>query len=75
MPRKGIEALHLTRELWTTFVGALAAPDNALPPELRANLVSIGIWVLKEADAIRLGRSTNYAGIADICATIRDGLR
>ena len=27
-----------------------------MPKELRANLISIGIWVLKEADAIRLGR-------------------
>jgi Flagellar biosynthesis regulator FlaF len=71
----GDHALHFTRQLWTTFVTALAAPDNALPPALRANLISIGIWVLKETDAIRLQRSTNYTGIADICAIVRDGLR
>ena len=44
------------------------------PAALRANLISIGLWILKEADAIRLGRSTNYAGIADVCAIVRDGL-
>ena len=72
---EGIKALHFTRKLWTTFITMLAAPENALPQELRANLISIGIWVLKEADAIRLNTSTNYAGIADICAIVRDGLR
>ena len=72
---EGVEALHFTRQLWVTFIQALGSSENALPPELRANLISIGIWVLKEADAISLGNSTNYAGIAGICAIIRDGLR
>ncbi len=72
--RAGVDALHFTRQLWTAFITELAAPDNALPNQVRANLISIGIWVLKEAEAIRLGSSTNYAGIADICAIIRDGL-
>ena len=70
----GVQALHFTRELWMTFIRELAAPENALPQELRANLISIGIWILKETDEIRLGRSTNYAGIADICGIVRDGL-
>ena len=73
--RDGVEALQFTRQLWTTFISELTAPDNALPDGLRANLISIGIWILKECEAIRLGRSANYAGIADICAIIRDGLR
>jgi flagellar protein FlaF len=71
---EGTKALHFTRKLWTTFITALAAPENALPKELRAKLISIGIWILKEADAIRLNKSTNYAGIAEICAIVRDGL-
>ena len=73
--REGVDALYFTRQLWTAFITELAAPDNALPNQVRANLISIGIWIMKEADAIRLGSSTNYAGIADICAIIRDGLR
>lgn len=72
---EGVKALDFTRRLWTTFITELAAPENALPQELRANLISIGIWILKELDAIRLEFSTNYAGIADICAIVRDGLR
>ncbi len=72
---EGIKALHFTRRLWTTFVTELASPDNALPQDLRAKLISIGLWILKEADSIRLNTSKNYAGIADICAIVRDGLR
>jgi len=70
----GVRAQHLTRELWVVFMTELASSENALPDVLRANLISIGIWILKELDAIRLGRSTNYAGVADICAIVRDGL-
>ncbi len=70
----GVRALHMTRELWMIFMRELASDDNALPEALRASLISIGIWILKEAEAIRLGRSTNYDGIADICAIVRDGL-
>ena len=73
--REGIEALHYTRQLWMIFIQVLGSPENALPQEVRASLISIGIWVLKEAEAIRLETSTNYAGIADVCAMIRDGLR
>ena len=73
--REGVEALHCTRELWMVLINEVTAPANALAPELRGNIASIGIWILKEAEAIRLGRSSNYAGIADICAIIRDGLR
>lgn len=73
--RGGVEALHFTRALWTTFATELASPENALPQALRANLISIAIWILKEAEAIRLGRSTDFAGIADICGIVRDGLR
>ena len=72
--REGVDALYHTRKLWTLFITELAAPENALPDALRAKLISVGLWIMKEADAIRLGASRNYAGIADVCAIVRDGL-
>ena len=72
--REGVDALHFTCSLWMAFVSEVAAPSNALPAILRANLISIGFWIVKEVEAIRQGRSTNYAGIADICMIVRDGL-
>ena len=42
-------------------------------PHLRS--ISIGIWILKEIDRIRLRESHNFKGIADIITIIRDGLK
>ena len=47
---------------------------GALPKELRANLISIGIWILRETDKIRKGESDNIAGILEISKIIRGGL-
>jgi flagellar protein FlaF len=69
-----IEALYYTRRLWNVFVGELASDENALPVEVRANLISIGIWILKEADAVQIGKSQNCAAIEHICSIVRDGL-
>jgi flagellar protein FlaF len=53
----------------------LAEPENELPDDLRASLISIGIWILKEADAVRIGEQGSISEIRDITAIIRDGLK
>lgn len=73
--RECVDALHWTVQLWQTFLVELADDANVLPLELRGKLISIGIWILKEADAIRLGRSNDFTAVSAICAIVRDGLR
>ena len=73
--REAIEALLFTDRLWTAFLQDLASPENGLPRALRASLISIGIWVLKEVDLIRREESDNFAGLIEICANIRSGLQ
>ena len=73
--RESVEALHWTVQLWQIFLIELADDANVLPLELRAKLISIGIWILKEVESVRRGRATNFAGIAEICTFVRDGLR
>lgn len=70
-----IEALFYTRRVWIRFVEDLRQPDNELASELRANLISIAIWILKECEKIRKRESTNYQGIIDVTTIIRDGLK
>jgi flagellar protein FlaF len=70
-----IEALHFLNRIWTTFIDDLGKPDNELPKELRANLIPIGLWLLREADAIRRGDSDNFSGLIDISQIIRDGIK
>jgi len=72
---EAIEALHFTNRVWTTFVEDLGNPDNALPKELRANLISIGLWLLREAEEVRQGRSDNFEGLIEVSQIIRDGIQ
>ncbi|MEJ1117753.1 flagellar biosynthesis regulator FlaF [Phyllobacterium sp. CCNWLW109] len=71
---KGIEAVQFTSRLWMIVMEDLGDPANQLPQELRASLISIGIFILKELEAIRQERSVNYDSIIDITKTIRDGI-
>lgn len=72
---EAIEALHFTNRVWTSLIEDLGNPDNALPKELRANLISIGLWVMREAEDVRQGRSTNFDGLIEITQIIRDGIQ
>lgn len=72
---KSIEAIHFSHKVWTTLLEDLANPDNELPKELRANLISIGLWALREAENIRQGTSNNFDGLIEISQIIRDGLQ
>ncbi|WP_283195396.1 flagellar biosynthesis regulator FlaF [Rhizobium sp. AN80A] len=73
--REAIDALFYTRRVWVSFIEDLKHPDNQLEVQLRANLISIAIWILKESDRIRKRQSTNFQGIIDITTIIRDGLK
>ena len=73
--REAIEAVYFVSRLWVRFVEDLASPDNKLAEELRANLISIGIWIIRESERIRKRESDNFQGIIDISIIIRDGLK
>ena len=72
---QAIEALHFMNRVWTSFVEDLGNADNALPKELRANLISIGLWLLREAEDVRQGRSDNFEGLIEVSQIIRDGIK
>jgi flagellar protein FlaF len=42
---------------------------------LRGDLISIGIWMLREADAVEDGGSDVFRNLIEISAMIRDGLK
>jgi len=72
--REAIEALHYLRRLWGLLMEDLAKPENDLPERLRADLISIGLWIMREAEDIRLEKSSNFRGIIEVSQNIRDGL-
>lgn len=73
--KDAIEAVYYTRRVWIRFVEDLGSPENQLDQELRANLISIALWILGELERIRKRESTNFQGIIDITTIIRDGIK
>jgi flagellar protein FlaF len=72
--REAIDAICFLNRLWSFFLEDLARPENALPDDVRAKLISIGIWILREAQAISNGKSRNFAGLIDVSNVIVEGL-
>jgi flagellar protein FlaF len=73
--REAVESLLFVRRLWGTFIEDLAKPENDLPKPLRADLISVGLWIMSEAEQIRLGKSSNFKGLIEISTEICEGLR
>ncbi len=71
---EAFEATDFVRRLWSIFIADLSNDENGLPEELRASLISIGLWMRKESDLIDRGQSTNFDGLIDINQLIADGL-
>lgn len=72
---KAVEAITFLNRVWSTFIEDLGSPENELPKELRANLISIGLWLLREAEEVRHRRSENFDGLIEVSQIIRDGLQ
>ncbi len=73
--REAIEALFYLRRLWSLLLEDLGKPENDLPQSLRADLISIGIWMMREAENIRTGNSDNFKGLIDVSTIILAGLK
>ena len=69
-----VESLLYVRRLWTIFIEDLAHPENGLPEKLRADIISIGLWVVKESDRLREERSNEVMQLIEINRLIRDAL-
>ncbi|RXT35491.1 flagellar biosynthesis regulator FlaF [Bradyrhizobium betae] len=69
-----VQSLLYVRRLWTIFIEDLAHPENGLPEKLRADIISIGLWVVKEADRLREERSSDVMQLIEINRLIRDAL-
>lgn len=73
-PADVANAIVFTGKLWSILVEDLAAPGNGLPRELRAQLVSIGIWILRELESIRNEPERRFGDVIQTSRAIRDGL-
>jgi flagellar biosynthesis activator protein FlaF len=72
--REAVEALFFLNRLWGVLLEDLAHEENELPADIRARLISIGIWILKYAEKIRLGKTTDFRPLIEVSESISKGL-
>ena len=67
------EALDWNRRMWSTLSSDCGAKGNKLPDTLRAQIVSLAIWVTKYSSQVALGRA-DIQDLIDVNKTIMEGL-
>jgi len=72
---EAVEAQFFINRLWVYFIEDLSSPANALPEQLRADIISIGIWVLRETEQIRRGERSDFRAVIEVTQAIREGLK
>jgi flagellar biosynthesis activator protein FlaF len=72
--REAIDALYYLDRLWCLLMDDLADAENRLPKQLRASLISIGIWILREIENIRNRKSKDFDGLIEVSKSICSGL-
>jgi len=70
-----VRAIAAVNRLWSALLCDLATPENQLPVDLRAKLVSIGIFVLRRLETLRSGGAGSFDGLIEIHRAIGEGLR
>jgi flagellar protein FlaF len=68
-----MKALHWNRRLWTTLATDCSSPDNRLPMQLRANIISLSIWVDKHTSEV-MQKQAAIQPLIDINRIIMQGL-
>ncbi|MFT3672946.1 flagellar biosynthesis regulator FlaF [Aestuariivirga sp.] len=72
--REAVEAIFFLNRLWGVLLEDLSRRDNELPDDLRAKLISIGIWILRYAEELRQGKKSDFLPIIEVSECISKGL-
>ena len=72
--REAIEATLFLRKLWEFFLVHLASEESRLPEKLRADIISIGLSILREAERVKQGEVREFSALKEISQIIADGL-
>jgi len=69
------EAVIFARKLWIALIEDLGDVDNGLQKELKASLISIGFFTLREIERLDEGKLIDFDTLIEIAGSIRAGLR
>jgi len=68
-----VDALDWNRRMWSALATDVSMPDNGLPMPLRAQIISISMWVGRHTSAV-IRREEEIAPLIDINRIIMQGL-
>ncbi|MBB2963831.1 flagellar biosynthesis regulator FlaF [Methylobacterium sp. R2-1] len=68
-------AVGSIQNLWNVLIADLLDPENGLPEGLRADLVAIGLWNMREAGEVLSAPERSLAALIEVNTSIRDGLQ
>lgn len=68
-----IDALDWNRRLWSTLATACASPDNEMDKALRAQIISISLFVGRHSSVVMRGQD-GFDALIDINKMIMQGL-
>ncbi|MDQ1153116.1 flagellar biosynthesis regulator FlaF [Brevundimonas sp. SORGH_AS_0993] len=68
-----IDALDWNRRLWSTLAGACSDPSNALAAPMRAQIISLSLFVNRHSSAVMRGEES-FQDLIDINRMIMQGL-
>ncbi len=67
------DALHWNRRMWSTFATDCAIEGNKLPKMLRAQIISLSIWVGKHSSKI-IRENEDIQALIDVNKSVMEGL-
>lgn len=74
-PKDRQDAASFLQNLWAVLIDDLCNPENALPEALRGDLVSVGLWSMRESGEVLGTPGRSLAALIEVNASVRDGLR
>ena len=68
-----MEALDWNRRVWSALAADCSAPENSLPDALRAQIISISIWVSRHTSAV-MRSEESFQPLVEVNKAIMQGL-
>src|SRR5262249_3903241 len=67
------KALDRNRRMWTVFAQDCAQEGNALPPPIRAQIISLSLWVSRHSSSV-MRAEEDLAPLIDVNRAVMQGL-
>ena len=71
---KRATAIFEVNRLWSLLMEDLVSDENSYPQELKAGIISIGIFIIKRCEEMRGNPALDFAPLLEISRSVHRGL-